>query len=434
MKNKATICEVLSGSLAEEAGLVAGDALLQIDDTPIVDIFDYRFGLASGDEVTLLVEKRDGSLEELILEDVDEEELGIVFEHPLIDRPRACQNRCVFCFIDQLPKGMRKPVYFKDDDYRLSFLYGNYVTMTNMTDADLEKVIRMRLSPINISVHTTNPELRVRMLQNPSADKILPRMQRFFEAELPMNAQIVLCPDWNDKAELDRTLKDLSRFVPHLKSVSVVPVGLTAYREKLTELRAFTAEECREVLEQVKRWQDHFLKLCDSRLVYPADEFYVQCGLTPPTDEEYEDFPQIENGVGMIASFREEFLDALSEEPLPLQFKPCTIATGECAAPMLRQLLEPLTDQVQIVPIPNRFFGGKVTVTGLLTGSDLIATLSNKDLGEAVYISSCMLRSEGDLFLDDLSPKDVSDALGVPVIPLLNDGGVLLTNLLKGGA
>ena len=434
MKNKATIYEVLPDSLAQEAGLESGDALLQIDGKPIVDVFDYRFGLASGDEVTLLVEKKDGSLEELVLEDVDEEELGIVFEHPLIDRPRACQNRCVFCFIDQLPKGMRKPVYFKDDDYRLSFLYGNYVTMTNMTDEDLEKIIRMRLSPINISVHTTNPELRVRMLRNPSADKILSRMQRFYEAELPMNAQIVLCPDWNDKAELDRTLEDLSRFIPHLKSISVVPVGLTAYREKLTALRPFTSDECRAVLDQVSRWQEHFMSLCGSRVVYPADEFYVQCGLTPPSDEAYEDFPQIENGVGMISAFREEFFDELSETPLPLQFKRCTVATGECAAPMLRKLLEPLTDQVQIIAVPNRFFGGKVTVTGLLTGSDLISALSDKDLGEAVYISSCMLRSEGDLFLDDLSPKEVADTLGVPVIPLLNDGGILLKNLLKGGA
>ncbi|MBO4954292.1 MAG: DUF512 domain-containing protein, partial [Clostridia bacterium] len=278
MKNKATIYEVLPDSLAQEAGLESGDALLQIDGKPIVDVFDYRFGLASGDEVTLLIEKKDGSLEELVLEDVGEEELGIVFEHPLIDRPRACQNRCVFCFIDQLPKGMRKPVYFKDDDYRLSFLYGNYVTMTNMTDEDLEKIIRMRLSPINISVHTTNPELRVRMLRNPSADKILSRMQRFYEAELPMNAQIVLCPEWNDKAELDRTLEDLSRFIPHLKSISVVPVGLTAYRENLTALRPFTSDECREVLDQVSRWQKHFMSLCGSRVVYPADEFYVQCG------------------------------------------------------------------------------------------------------------------------------------------------------------
>lgn len=434
MRNKATICEVLPGSLAEEAGLVAGDTLLKIDNNPIVDIFDYRFGLASGDEVTLLIEKKDGSLEELVLEDVDEDELGIVFEHPLIDRPRACRNRCVFCFIDQLPKGMRKPVYFKDDDYRLSFLYGNYVTMTNMTDTDMEKVIRMRLSPINISVHTTNPELRVRMLRNPSADKILPRMQRFFEAELPMNAQIVLCPEWNDKEELDRTLEDLGRFVPHLKSISVVPVGLTAYRQKLTELRPFTAEECRGVLDQIRRWQEHFLALCGSRMVYPADEFYVQCGEEPPSSEAYEDFPQIENGVGMIASFREEFLSALAEQEQPLSFKHCTIATGACAAPMMESLLTPLTDAVNVAVIPSRFFGGKVTVTGLLSGRDLITELSGKELGEAVYISSCMLRSEGDLFLDDLSPKDVSDALGVPVIPLLNDGGVLLTHLLKGGA
>lgn len=434
MTHKATISAVLPGGLAEEAGLVPGDALLKIDDTPIVDIFDFRFGLASGDEVSLLIEKKDGTLEELILEDVDEDELGIAFEHPLIDRPRACQNRCVFCFIDQLPKGMRKPVYFKDDDYRLSFLYGNYVTMTNMTDADLEKVIRMRLSPINISVHTTNPELRVRMLRNPSADKILPRMERFYEAELPMNAQIVLCPDWNDKGELDRTLEDLSRFVPHLKSISVVPVGLTAYREKLTTMRPFTAEECREVLTQIQHWQKHFLSVCGSRMVYPADEFYVQCGETPPDSEAYEDFPQIENGVGMIASFRDEFLTALAKQKQPLRFKRCTVATGACAAPMLEALLTPLTDAVKIAAIPNRFFGGKVTVTGLLTGNDLISELSGKDLGEAVYISECMLRSEGDLFLDDLSPEDVSKSLGVPVIPTLNDGGAFLSQLLEGGA
>ena len=433
MKEKATICQVLPDSIAQEAGLEAGDALLQIDGMPIVDIFDYRFGLASGDEVTLLIEKKDGSLEELVLEDVDEEELGIVFERPLIDRPRACKNRCVFCFIDQLPKGMRKPVYFKDDDYRLSFLYGNYVTLTNMTDADLDKVIRMRLSPINISVHTTNPDLRVKMLRNPTANLILPRMQKFFDAELPMNAQIVLCPDWNDKEELDRTLSDLSKFVPHLKSISVVPVGLTAYREKLEPMRTFTPDECHDVLVQITRWQERFLELCGSRVVYPADEFYIQCGGIPPTCESYEDFPQIENGVGMIASFRDEFRTALTEAPQPLVFKHCTVATGACAAPMLNSLITPLTDAVQIAVIPNRFFGGKVTVSGLLTGSDLLTELKDRDLGEAVYISENMLRSEGDLFLDDLSPKDVEEVLGVPVIPVPNDGGALLHHLLEGG-
>ena len=433
MKEKATICQVLPDSIAQEAGLEAGDALLQIDGMPIVDIFDYRFGLASGDEVTLLIEKKDGSLEELVLEDVDEEELGIVFERPLIDRPRACKNRCVFCFIDQLPKGLRKPVYFKDDDYRLSFLYGNYVTLTNMTDADLDKVIRMRLSPINISVHTTNPDLRVKMLRNPTANLILPRMQKFFDAELPMNAQIVLCPDWNDKEELDRTLSDLSKVVPHLKSISVVPVGLTAYREKLEPMRPFTSDECHDVLVQITRWQERFLELCGSRVVYPADEFYIQCGGIPPSCESYEDFPQIENGVGMIASFRDEFRTALTEAPQPLIFKRCTVATGACAAPMLNSLITPLTDAVQIAVIPNRFFGGKVTVSGLLTGSDLLTELKDRDLGEAVYISENMLRSEGDLFLDDLSPKDVEEVLGVPVIPVPNDGGALLHHLLEGG-
>lgn len=434
MNGKAIISEILPDSIAEEAGLTSGDALLKIDGRPVVDIFDYRFGLAGGDTVTLLIEKRDGSLEELVLEDVDEEELGIVFERPLIDRPRACKNRCVFCFIDQLPRGMRKPVYFKDDDYRLSFLYGNYVTLTNMTDADLEKVIRMRLSPINISVHTTNPDLRVRMLQNPSADKILPRMQRFYDAKLPMNAQIVLCPDWNDKAELDRTLGDLGRFFPHLQSISVVPVGLTAYREALTPMRPFTSGECAGVLEQIRAWQERFLSECGSRLVYPADEFYVQCGQEPPGCEAYEDFPQIENGVGMIASFREEFLSALAEQRKPLRFMPCTIATGACAAPMFHSLFTPLTDAVNIAAIPNRFFGGKVTVSGLLTGSDLIAELAGKDLGRAVYISQCMLRDEGDLFLDDLTPAAVSEALGVPVIPVPNDGGALLSHIMEGGA
>ncbi len=433
MKEKATISQVLPDSIAEEAGLEPGDTLLQIDGTPIVDIFDYRFGLASGEEVTLLIEKKDGSLEELVLEDVDEEELGIVFERPLIDRPRACKNRCVFCFIDQLPKGMRKPVYFKDDDYRLSFLYGNYVTLTNMTEDDLNKVIRMRLSPINISVHTTNPDLRVKMLRNPTADQILPRMQKFFDAELPMNAQIVLCPDWNDKDELDRTLSDLSRFLPHLKSISVVPVGLTAYREKLAPLRPFTPDECHEVLVQVTRWQERFSDLCGSRVVYPADEFYIQCGGIPPACTAYEDFPQIENGVGMIASFRDEFQTALEEQPRPLRFKHCTVATGACAAPMLKSLITPLTDAVNVTVIPNRFFGGKVTVSGLLTGSDLIAELKGRDLGEAVYISENMLRSEGDLFLDDTAPETVANALGVPVIPVPNDGGALLHHLLEGG-
>ena len=258
-------------------------------------------------------------------------------------------------------------------------------------------------------------------------------MQKFFDAELPMNAQIVLCPDWNDEEELDRTLSDLSKFVPHLKSISVVPVGLTAYREKLEPMRTFTPDECHDVLVQITRWQERFLELCGSRVVYPADEFYIQCGGIPPTCESYEDFPQIENGVGMIASFRDEFQAALTEAPQPLVFKHCTVATGACAAPMLNSLITPLTDAVQIAVIPHRFFGGKVTVSGLLTGSDLLTELKDRDLGEAVYISENMLRSEGDLFLDDLSPKDVEEVLGVPVIPVPNDGGALLHHLLEGG-
>lgn len=431
--SKAIISEVLPGSIAAEAGLVPGDALLKIDDTPIVDIFDYRFGLAGGDVITLLIEKKDGSLEELVLEDVDEDELGIVFEHPLIDRPRACRNHCVFCFIDQLPRGMRKTVYFKDDDYRLSFLYGNYVTLTNMTDADLDKVIRMRLSPINISVHTTRPDLRVRMLRNPTAGNIKERMKRFYDAQLPMNAQIVLCPEWNDGAELDATLRDLSEFTPYLQSISVVPIGITAYREKLTAMRSFTPEECALVLQQIQQWQERFLKKCGSRLVYPSDEFYVQSGQEPPGAEFYEDFPQIENGVGMTTSFREEFWTAFHAEK-PTRFQHCTVATGACAAPMFRTLLKPLGDTVRLEVIPNRFFGGAVSVSGLLTGSDLIAALKGKELGEAVYISECMLRDGGDLFLDDTTPEMVAEILGVPVIPVENNGAALLHRLMKGEA
>ena len=420
-----TIEYVEPHSLAAEAGIESGDVLLKINDEEPLDILEYRY-LISEYEVELEIEKRDGSVEIITIEN-DYEDFGIEFREGLIDKAQSCRNKCIFCFIDQLPKGMRETVYFKDDDARLSFLQGNYVTLTNMSEEDIDRLIRMRVSPINISVHTTNPELRVKMLSNRFAGNIFSRMKKFADAGLYMNCQIVLCPDFNDKAELDRTITDLSLLLPYTVSLSVVPVGLTAHREGLCRLTPFNKESSLEVVRQVEAHQQRILKEHGTRFVYLSDEFYLNAGLPVPTAEEYEGFPQIENGVGLIASMQEEFDDAIGRIPKRDYSRKIAIATGELAAPFIKRLTERICEKVkgvsiEVYAVKNDFFGGGVNVAGLVCACDIVKTLENISQYDELLIPDSMLRDGEDVFLDNISLDELSKTLDIKITPVPNDG------------
>ncbi len=421
----ARITNIESGSLAEKAGLCRGDVIQSINGIELIDYLDFMFASCQ-EEIEIALEDR-----VVRIENQDYLPLGIQFATLLIDEPRACHNRCVFCFIDQLPKCMRESCYFKDDDYRLSFLQGNYVSMTNMNDSDVERILRYNLPRINVSVHTTNPELRVKMLHNKRAGEVLSYLKRFVDGGLNLNAQIVLCPGWNDGEELDRTISDLGSMGGSLESVSVVPVGLSAYRDKLEELQGFDKESAKAVIEQVTGWQERFLESHGTRLVYLADEFYIMAEMPLPVYEDYEGFPQIENGVGLCASLEYEFYEALSGRRKRKPKKKKTVVTGKLAFGLMQKLAQELPgDKIQVVPIVNHFFGEKITVTGLVTGGDLIKQLQGRDLGEKLILSASMLRHGEPVFLDDVTVKEVEDALGVKAVVVPNDGYELLDALL----
>lgn len=429
---KSIVKKVAKGSIAEEAGIEAGDLIYKINGEFIHDILEYKF-LTSDDELEIEIIKPNGDIEIVSVYNQDYEDLGIEFENPLIDKARSCCNKCIFCFIDQLPKGMRKTLYFKDDDSRLSFLQGNYVTLTNMSEEDINRIIRIRLSPINISVHATNPSLRVQMLGNKKAGNILEIMKRFAEAQIIMNCQIVLCPGINDGDELDKTIRELSELYPYVNSVSVVPVGLTNFREKLYKLIPFDREKADAVVRQVENWQEIFLEQYDSRIVYLADEFYLKAHRPIPPYEYYEDFPQIENGVGLIASMKHEFEQGIQElsshlkKPAFTEPRCISIATGTAAYPFICSLvneLEQIIDglEVRVYAIRNMFFGENVTVSGLVTGSDIIRQIKTEKLGSELLIPLSMLRSGSDVFLDDVSVSEMEKILNVKVITVENNG------------
>lgn len=433
-KPEAIIEYVEPDSYADEAGLCKGDKILSVNGIDFYDILEYRY-LTAEYEVTLRVLKSDGDIEEITIEN-DYEDLGIEFSNALIDTAKSCRNKCIFCFIDQLPKGMRETVYFKDDDTRLSFLQGNYVTLTNLNDDDLDRLIKMRVSPINISVHTTNPELRVKMLQNKNAGRVYEIMKRFSKNGIYMNCQIVLCRGYNDKDELDRTIKDISKLSPYVESLSVVPVGLTKHRNGLCELKPFDEESSKEVIEQVEKWQKKLQKEIGTRLVYLSDEFYINAGLKIPTAEEYEGFPQIENGVGLIASMYEEFESAVKMLEYKEKKREVSLITGELAYDFIKSLSDKLEDiclglKVNVYPIKNNFFGGGVNVSGLVVGSDIMEQLKDKNLGEKVFIPASMLRAGEDVFLDDTTLCEVEEFLNVPIGVLMNDGYEFVEQVTK---
>ncbi len=429
---------VAPGSIGEELEIKAGDYILTIGGQEIEDVLDYEF-LCREEEVDLLVETAEGEQILFEIEKDEDEDLGLSFTEGLMDEYRSCRNKCVFCFIDQMPPGMRETLYFKDDDARLSFLQGNYITLTNMSDHEFDRIIKYHLSPINISVHTMNPELRCRMLHNRFAGDALKRLDILFEHGITMNGQIVLCPGWNDGAELEYTIEQLSRYLPVMESVSVVPVGLTKYREGLAPLRLLTKEEAGQTIDIIEKWQRKLYPLHDLHFVHASDEIYLLADRPLPEEDRYDGYLQLENGVGMLRLFMDQFREELRHHrPSAAKKRRVSIACGRLPAPILAGLLRELTDRFPgieplLYPIRNDFFGETITVSGLVTGGDLIAQLKGRELGEALYIPLTMLRAGEDVFLDDIHVTDVEKALGVPVTALDCDGISMVKSILKPG-
>ena len=425
-KKQHVISGVVPGSIAEEMEIEPGDLLLQIDDMEIEDILDYQF-YAEDEELTRLIRKPDGEEWELEIEKEYGEDIGLVFENGLMDDYRSCSNKCIFCFIDQMPPGMRETLYFKDDDARLSFLQGNYITLTNLKEKDMERIVRYHLSPINISVHTTNLELRCRMLHNRFAGRSLEKIDYFYEHEIEMNGQIVLCKGYNDGEELKNTLQDLIRYCPVMQSVSVVPVGLTKYREGLCPLEPFTARDAEQTIDLIEEVQKQCMERFGIRFVHASDEFYILSGREPPQDEEYDGYPQLENGVGMLRLLMTETQEALSGLEGDDRADHLTIATGQLAFPYLQKCADLIRDrfpgiEVDLIAIRNRFFGEQITVSGLITGQDLLEQLSGRELGSRVLIPINMLRSGEEVFLDDMTVSQIQKALQVPVVSVKSSG------------
>ena len=420
------------GSIAKELEVEAGDVLLAINNQEIEDVFDYRCMILE-EYLEVLIRKADG--EEWLLEvDKDEEEdLGLEFETDLMSEYRSCTNKCIFCFIDQMPKGMRETLYFKDDDSRLSFMQGNYITLTNMKDKDIDRIIRLKLAPINISVQTTNPELRCKMLNNRFAGEKLKYLQKLYENGIEMNGQIVCCKGVNDGEELKRSIEDLMQYLPFMRSVSVVPAGITKYRDGLYPLELFTKEEAEAIIDLIEGYQQKCFKEYGLHFIHASDEWYIIAGREFPPEETYDDYIQLENGVGMMRLLRTEFTEAMEqlkehrlfEELKNSLHRTITVATGKLAAPLLTELAAELMEQfaglrINVVPIRNDFFGETITVSGLITGQDLIKQLKEKqeagtELGD-VMIPSNMLRTGELVFLDDITTADVEAALDAKVV------------------
>ena len=413
------IKNVLPGSIAEELEISAGDKLLAINDQEIEDVFDYHF-LANEEYLTVLIEKPDGEQWELEIEKEYEEDLGIEFEQGLMDEYRSCRNKCIFCFIDQMPKDMRETLYFKDDDSRLSFLQGNYVTLTNMSDHDIDRIIRYHLEPINVSFQTTNPELRCKMLHNRFAGEALKKVDRLYEGGITMNGQIVLCKGINDGEELERSIRDLMKYAPQLQSVSVVPVGLSKYRDGLYPLLPFTKEDAKEVLHIIHKWQKKAYEEFGIHFIHGGDEWYILAEEELPEEERYDGYLQLENGVGMLRLLMNEFEEGYESLNGDERDREVSIATGFLAYPYIKRMADRIMEKypkskIHVYGIRNDFFGELITVSGLITGQDLIGQLKGKALGEKLLLPCNMLRIEEQDFLDDVTLQDVKDALQVPV-------------------
>ena len=412
------ISKVYKDSIADELGIEVGDLLISINGEPIHDIIEYRF-LLSDEYLELEIQKQNREVYIYEIEKDYDDDLGIEFTNPIIDKAKSCRNKCVFCFIDQLPKGMRETLYFKDDDSRLSFLQGNFVTLTNMSEEDINNIIKYRISPINISVHTTNPELRKTMIKNKFAGNLYSIMERLAEAQIQMNCQIVLCPGYNDKKELERTVSDLAKLYPYVNSVAAVPVGITKHRE-------------------VDKLDHKYLKELGTRFIFLSDEFYIMANRKLLNYDEYEGFIQFENGVGMISKFEreiEDYLENLSEY-YKSKIKKVSIATGHSAYEFMCEMAKCIMEkcpnvQIDVYKIINNFFGDTITVSGLVTATDIIDQLKDKDLGETLYIPRSMLKADEEIFLDNITLEEISNIMEIEVVPCLNEGKDFIDKILK---
>ena len=435
MKHEHIVKEIEPGSIAEELGIEPGDKLISINDTAIEDVFDYHY-LVNDEELVVLIEKADGEEWELEIEKDYDEDLGITFEQGLMDEYRSCRNKCIFCFIDQMPKGMRETLYFKDDDSRLSFLQGNYITLTNMSDHDVDRMVQYHLEPINISFQTTNPELRCKMLNNRFAGDALKKVDKLYEGGIHMNGQIVLCKGVNDGAELERSIRDLTKYLPYLQSVSVVPVGLTKYRDGLYPLEPFTKEDASEVLDTIEKWQKKVYDEYGFHFIHAGDEWYILAEREMPEEERYDGYMQLENGVGMMRLLLNEFDEAYAELKGDDREVEISITTGKLTYPYLKQMIEKLqvkfpNVKVHLYWIRNDFFGERITVAGLITGQDLIAQLKGQELGNKLLLPINMLRDGEEVFLDDVTLTQVKESLQVEVDIVKSSGWDFVERILN---
>ncbi len=454
------IDRVIDRSYAYECGISAGDAVVAINGENIEDIFDYQY-MCENTHVDITIRHKDGSVDTYSIDKGEDDDLGLVFEHGLMDEYRHCSNKCIFCFIDQMPPGMRETLYFKDDDARLSFLQGNYITLTNMSDHDVERIIKYRLSPINVSIQTMNPELRCKMLNNRFAGDAIRKIDRFYEGGIIMNGQIVLCKNVNDGEELEYSLSEMYKYAPILQSVSIVPVGMTKYREGLFELEPFNADDAARVIEQIERWQKKAYAEHGLHFVHASDEWYILAGKEVPEEERYDGYLQIENGVGMIRSMLVEFEDALEDvcgyygistdesgarnslvkrivgaiRRMKIRKEHITVITGRLAAPYIKDMSDRVMEifpekEIDVVAIRNDFFGEMITVSGLLTGQDIIAQCKEREsLGDRIILPQCVLRADTEILLDDITVTDIKRELGVAV-GVSGEGGHGLLNAL----
>ena len=419
------VCSVDAHSPASRAGIKVGEQLVQVNGHPVLDVLDYKF-YTYDPKLSLVLRSPEGKERTVKVRKREGEDLGLNFETYLMDKARCCANRCIFCFVDQLPGGMRDTLYFKDDDARLSFLMGNYITMTNLSPRELDRIVELRVAPINISVHATDPDLRVMMLGHRNAGQIMNIMERFAKAHITMNCQIVSCPGINDGAQLRKSMEDLESLYPYVKSVSIVPVGLTCHREGLHPLEPYDKPKAEAVLDLVEEFAQKCLDKHGSRIFWCSDEFYLRAERAIPEDEYFEDYTQLENGVGMLRLLRTEFDSALRLADPVESVRPFSTACGVDAAAWIREIVDSAAEKCHtkgnVYPIVNHFLGETITVSGLVTGGDLIAQLKGRDLGERLLIPINMLRHGEDVFLDDITLSDVERELNVEVIPVNQDG------------
>lgn len=429
-KHEHIVKSLMPGGIGEELGIEPGDKLLAINGNEIQDVFDYYY-YEESEQLLLLIEKPDGEEWELEIEKDEDESLGIEFDQSLMDEYRSCRNKCMFCFIDQMPKGMRETLYFKDDDSRLSFLQGNYITLTNMSDHDVERIVKYRLEPINISFQTTNPELRCKMLHNRFAGEALKKVDILYRGQIEMNGQIVLCKGVNDGEELERTIRDLTGYLPYLKSVSIVPVGLTKYRDGLYPLEPFTKEDAREVLSVIHRWQEKIYQEHGIHMIHAGDEWYVLAEEEVPEEERYDGYLQLENGVGMMRLLFNEVQEALSAVTGDERQREISLATGRLMYPYIGKILEEIRKKfpnitTHLYAIRNDFFGERITVSGLITGQDLTGQLKGQPLGERLLLPCNMLKIGEPVFLDDFTLEEVENSLQVKTDIVKSSGRDLL--------